>query len=78
MAKPVKLSGIIDVYLQMKLSKEISDELNNISPLLAGIEEKNIFSVPQGYFDELSIKLEPVFLNLKMTRYLFLKDISKI
>jgi hypothetical protein len=57
MAKPVKLSGIIDVYLQMKLSKEISDELNNISPLLAGIEEKNIFSVPQGYFDELSIKI---------------------
>ena len=57
MAKPVKLSGIIDVYLQMKLSKEISEELANISSLLAGIEKKNIFSVPEGYFDELSINI---------------------
>jgi len=61
MAKPVKLSGIIDVYLQMKLSKEISDELANISSLLAGIERKNIFSVPEGYFDMLSIN---VFKNI--------------
>ena len=57
MAKAVKLSGIIDVYLQMKITKEISDELNNISPLLAGIEKKNVFSVPEGYFDVLSINI---------------------
>ena len=57
MAKAVKLSGIIDVYLQMKITKEISNELNNISPLLAGIEKKNIFSVPEGYFDVLSINI---------------------
>ena len=57
MAKPVKLSGIIDVYLQMKSSKEISDELNSISPLLSGMEKKNIFSVPEGYFDMLSITI---------------------
>ena len=57
MAKAVKLSGIIDVYLQMKISKEISDELVNISSLLSGIEKKNVFSVPEGYFDMLSITI---------------------
>lgn len=57
MAKAVKLSGIIDVYLQMKSSKEISDELANISSLLSGIEKKNVFSVPEGYFDMLSISI---------------------
>lgn len=57
MAKAVKLSGIIDVYLQMKVSKEISDELVNISSLLSGIEKKNVFSVPEGYFDILSITI---------------------
>lgn len=41
----------------MKFSTEISDELNNISSLLAGIEKKNIFSVPEGYFDVLSINI---------------------
>jgi hypothetical protein len=57
MAKAVKLSGIIDVYLQMKISKEISDELAGISSLLAGIEKKNVFSIPEGYFDMLSITI---------------------
>lgn len=57
MGKPVKLSGIMDVYLQMKISKEISEELNIISPLLAGMEKKNLFSVPEGYFDVLSISV---------------------
>jgi hypothetical protein len=39
----------------MKFSPEIFEELNAISPLLTGIEKKNVFSVPQGYFDELTI-----------------------
>jgi hypothetical protein len=39
----------------MKFSPEIFEELNAISPLLAGIEKRNIFSVPEGYFDELKI-----------------------
>lgn len=39
----------------MKFSTEISEELNNLSSLLAGIEKKNIFSVPDGYFNVLSI-----------------------
>ena len=41
----------------MKSSKEIFDELNNISSLLAGIEKKNIFSVPEGYFNLLAIDI---------------------
>ncbi|MEO5782038.1 MAG: hypothetical protein ABIQ07_02130 [Ginsengibacter sp.] len=57
MAKAVKLSGIIDVYLQMKISKEIVDELANISSVLAGIEKKNVFSVPEGYFEMLSFTI---------------------
>ena len=39
----------------MKRSNEISEELNNISPLLAGMEKRNVLSVPEGYFDVLSI-----------------------
>lgn len=39
----------------MKFSDEIYEELNAISPLLAGIGKKNIFSVPEGYFDELTV-----------------------
>ena len=39
----------------MKFSAEILEELNSISPLLAGIEKKNVFSVPEGYFDMLLI-----------------------
>ena len=39
----------------MKFSTEILDELTGISALLAGIEKKNIFSVPEGYFNELTV-----------------------
>lgn len=39
----------------MKLPTHIFEELNNISPLLAGIEKRNIFSAPEGYFDVLSM-----------------------
>lgn len=39
----------------MKFSPEILDELRSISPVLAGIEKVNTFSVPDGYFDTLSI-----------------------
>jgi hypothetical protein len=41
----------------MKFSAEILEELNGISPLLAGIEKKNVFSVPEGYFDVLSVSI---------------------
>ena len=41
----------------MEFSTEISDELKNISPLLAGIEKKNIFLTPEGYFDTLTIDI---------------------
>ncbi len=37
----------------MKISPEILKELNQVSPVLAGIERINVFRVPEGYFDEL-------------------------
>ena len=41
----------------MQFSTEIYNELYEISPLLAGVEKKYIFSVPDGYFDTLSINI---------------------
>ena len=40
----------------MKSSAEILEELKSISPLLAEIGNENIFSVPEGYFEVLSIE----------------------
>ena len=36
-------------------SMEILKELESISPLLAGMDRKNIFSCPEGYFDGLTV-----------------------
>lgn len=41
----------------MNLKEEILNELNDISPLLAGIEKTNVFSVPEGYFDTLTVNM---------------------
>lgn len=41
----------------MEFSPEILNELNSVSPLLAKIEKKNVFSVPEGYFDTLTVDL---------------------
>ena len=56
----------------MKMSAEILNELKTISPLLAGIEKKNVFSVPEttysvpsGYFDSLS---ENILNKIKYTQ----------
>jgi hypothetical protein len=37
----------------MKLDNDILIELKTLSPLLAGLQKKNVFSVPDGYFDTL-------------------------
>ncbi|CAN5200670.1 hypothetical protein BH20BAC1_BH20BAC1_14070 [soil metagenome] len=37
----------------MNHSQEILNELKGISPLLAGLEKKNVFQVPSGYFESL-------------------------
>jgi hypothetical protein len=37
----------------MKVSNDILNELISISPLLAGIEKTNVFTVPAGYFENL-------------------------
>jgi hypothetical protein len=39
----------------MKSSPEILQELNSISPMLARVEKINMFSVPDGYFDTLTV-----------------------
>lgn len=41
----------------MKLSAEIFDELKTISPLLAGMEKTHVFSIPEGYFDLITVAL---------------------
>lgn len=41
----------------MELSNEIYEELNTISPLLAGMEKRNVFSVPEDYFPAVALDL---------------------
>ncbi len=41
----------------MNSSTDILNELKSISPFLAGLEKINVFSVPNGYFDELTERL---------------------
>jgi len=41
----------------MKNSPEILNELMAISSLLAGMEKVNVFSVPEGYFNELQLRI---------------------
>jgi len=38
----------------MEKNRDILNELQNISPLLAGMEKVNVFTVPDGYFDSIS------------------------
>jgi len=41
----------------MKPSPQILNELNQLSPLLAGMDRVNVFTVPEGYFESLEIVL---------------------
>ncbi len=41
----------------MKPESEILNELNTLSPVVAGIVNVNIFSVPEGYFENLSAQI---------------------
>lgn len=41
----------------MTSNKEIQDELNEISPVVAGIPRVNTFSVPENYFNELPFNI---------------------
>ena len=57
----------------MKLDNDILNELQTLSPLLAGIQRENIFFVPNGYFETLSktilisLKEEAGIINTKNT-----------
>ncbi len=46
----------------MKFDNHILNELQTLSPLLAGIQKENVFSVPVGYFETLS---DTVLIGLK-------------
>jgi hypothetical protein len=41
----------------MKNAEDTYSELKEISPFLAGVERRNVFSVPEGYFSMLSLRL---------------------
>jgi hypothetical protein len=41
----------------MKVSPEILNELLTISPLLAKLDRVNVFGVPEGYFDDLNLRI---------------------
>ena len=71
----------------MKKAPEILNELMAISPLLAGLEKVNVFSVPEGYFDDLQFRItnyailnntSPVKTPLKEVFSRFRKDISTL
>ena len=54
----------------MKSDEEILNELNGLSPHIAGILKVNVFSVPVGYFEKLTVQIlntakqeEQAFLN---------------
>lgn len=57
----------------MKFDNDILNELQTLSPLLAGVQRENIFSVPEGYFETLSntilisLKEETRIINTKNT-----------
>jgi len=53
----------------MKNSPEILNELMAISQLLAGLERVNVFSVPEGYFNEL---------HFRITNYTILNNTSPV
>jgi hypothetical protein len=58
----------------MQISIDILNELRELSPLLAGMEKTNIFTVPQGYFEGLADRM----LNLcKAEEPSILNDLSK-
>ena len=57
----------------MKFDNDILNELQTLSPLWAGVQRENIFSVPEGYFETLSntilisLKEEAGIINIKNT-----------
>src|SRR5688572_13857913 len=43
--------------MQMENTTDILNELKELSPALAAMERVNVFTVPQGYFDQLAIDI---------------------
>ncbi len=58
----------------MKLSNDILDELTALSPLLAGMEKTNVFTIPTGYFEGLD---ETILASVKESDTVLLNSISK-
>ena len=59
----------------MKFSDEILSELVTISPFLAGLEKTNVFTVPEGYFNNLHTS---VLLQIKSTNFTLLEKGNNI
>ena len=58
----------------MQTSVDILNELRELSPLLAGMEKTNVFTVPQGYFDGLA---DHALIVCKAEEMSVLNDLSK-
>lgn len=57
--------------------KDILNELNTISPVVAGIPFVNVFVVPQGYFNRLAESILLIQLKPKILFTRFLKKYRK-
>src|SRR3954470_18269641 len=58
----------------MDHSRDILNELNTLSPLLATVPRVNVFTVPNGYFDYLSTS---ILLSINEPQMDFLVNTSK-
>lgn len=57
----------------MAIKDDILNELNELSPLIAGIEKVNVFSVPDGYFNDLD---EVILAGIKEHDIVFMNGIK--
>ena len=61
----------------MKLSPEILKELLTISPLLAKLDKVNVYRVPEGYFDDLNLRISS-FVSANRNKDLKIHDKSNL
>ena len=60
------LAGNILARIKAETKNEVKEETNIISPLVAGIGNHNIFTVPHGYFSGLDEQIMASFSNLSV------------
>src|SRR5690606_25902048 len=53
------LPGIVMSRIKAEAAESAEEEMQVISPLLAGLPKKPVYSVPEGYFENLEIPILP-------------------